>query len=84
MAGHVFRGWGWWIIFATVVLASVGVTAISIPGGMLLAAAGFIHGAFFASLGLFFRSCPRPCSPPMARSPWCSCSSCSEPGSSRK
>ncbi|MBI3411350.1 MAG: ABC transporter permease subunit [Planctomycetes bacterium] len=50
----MFRGWGWWVVFAVTVVAGAAMTALQVSGSMVLLAAGFIHGAFFASLGLYF------------------------------
>ncbi|MCI0377618.1 MAG: ABC transporter permease subunit [Gemmataceae bacterium] len=52
--GSFFRGWNWWICFASVPLLGMLVTALHISGGLWFAAAVAIHGAFFASLGLFY------------------------------
>lgn len=51
--GCLFRPWAWWTCFTAVVLAGTAVTALHISAGFFVLAAGFIHGAFFASLGIF-------------------------------
>lgn len=50
--GGMFRCWGWWLTFSVLVVASMAMTAFNLAGGMVLLAAGFVHGAFFASLGM--------------------------------
>lgn len=50
----IFRGWGWWVVFAVAVVSGAAMTALHVAGSMVLLAAVFIHGAFFASLGLYF------------------------------
>lgn len=51
--GNFWRGWGWWVCFATTVVLGMVLTGIHVAGGLVLLAAGLIYGFFFASLGLF-------------------------------
>jgi ABC-type transport system involved in multi-copper enzyme maturation permease subunit len=51
--GCLFRPWIWWLCFAAVVVLGTAVTALHVSGGFFLLAGVVVHGAFFASLGIF-------------------------------
>lgn len=50
--GSFFRSRSWWLIFTIMVVFGTVTIDLQVSGAMVLLAAAFVHGAFFASLGL--------------------------------